>query len=172
MRKAIAFLMALTLTAAAAVAVDAEDIPNRTSQIQPGEWIILQDTSGETTDTNRITVLDRQGDMIKLRREHFDGEGKLVETTESELDLNRYRRRMENARDKAMEVTEEFITIGDKEHEVYGLLWEDADKRTGEKHQFKVLVSPELPISGVARFWTSNPEAFVADVIDYGFGNN
>lgn len=172
MRKGIAVLMALCITAATAVAVDASAVPNRTSLIQPGEWILLKDTSGETTDTNKITVLDRQGDMVTLRREHFDGNGVLIKSSESQMDLAKYAKRANDVKSKATNVTEEFMMIDEVGHEVFGLLWEDSNKETGEKHQYKVLVSPKLPIAGVARFWTSDPEAPTADVIAYGFGSN
>lgn len=172
MHKVIAALIVFCITAVTAAAVDVSSIPNRTRQIQPGEWILLQDTSGESTDTNKITVLDRNGDIIKLRREHYDDNGVLINSTESEMDLAKYDQRANDIKAKAIGVTEEFMMIGDTGHEVYGLLWENADKNTGEKHQYKVLVSPDLPIAGVARFWTSNPNSPTADVIGFGFDAN
>lgn len=172
MHKVIAVLMTLCLIATAASAIDAASVPNRTPKIQPGEWILLQDTSGETTDTNKITVLDRTGDIVTLRREHFDENGALIDTSESTMDLAKYNQYAQGIKAKATDVTEEFIVIDDVGHDVYGLLWEGESKNTGEKHQYKVLVSPDLPIAGVARFWTSDPDSPTADVIGYGFGGN
>lgn len=170
MRTVTAFLMMLALTAA--VAADTSKVPDRMDKIQPGEWIILQDTSGESTDTNKITVLARNGDTLKLRREHYDSNGNLLETKDSDFDIAKYNKRADDIKSKALEVTEEFLMIDDQGHEVVGLLWEDNDKTTGQKHQYKVLVSPNIPITGVARYWSSNPDSPTADIIDYGFGKN
>lgn len=172
MRRIFAFAMAcvfaVSLTAAA---VDTSAVPSRAADIRPGEWIILQDTSGHSSDTNKITVLERNGDVLKLRREHYDSDGNLLETSTNDMDLSKYAQRAADVKSKALDVTEEFMMIDDQGHEMVGLLWEDTDK-SGEKHQYKVLVSPNIPITGVARYWSSNPESPVGDVIGYGFGNN
>lgn len=170
MRRILVLLVAFGLVAASAVAVDASSVPSRLDKIQPGEWIILQDTSGDSTDTNKITVTARNGNIVKLRREHYDADGKLVETTEHDFDIAKYAARSADVKSKALEITEEFMMIDEEGHDVFGILWEDNDKKTGEKHQYKVLVSPNLPLAGIARFWTSNPNTPTADVIGYGFG--
>lgn len=172
MRHAFAFLLIFAFAVGVAFAADTSAIPDRTGRIQPGEWIILQDTSGDSTDTNKITVLDRKGDVLKLRREHFDSDGNLVGTTEHELDLKKFAERAQSVKGKAIEVTDEFIMIDEEGHEVVGVLWEDTDKDSGQKHQYKVLVSENIPISGVVRYWSSNPDAPSADVVGYGFGDN
>lgn len=172
MKRAIAAFLILCVAAVSAAAVDTSSVPDRIESIRPGEWVILQDTSGESKDTNKITVMDRKGDVVSLRREHYDENGTLVEVKDSEMNLSKYAQYAKNIKGKAVEVTDEFILIDDQGHEVVGMLWEDQDKNTGEKHQYKVLVSPNLPISGVARFWTSNPNAPTADVIAYGFEAN
>ncbi len=164
-------LLALAAALLLSAAVAGEAIPNRIAAAKAGEWVLMEDVSGgDAPEQTRVTLLRIDGASFTVKREHFGEDGAVVETKEHEISLADYNRRMEEMASRAQEITREFITINEKEYPVTAvrILTEETDAN-GEPREFKVWLSPDLPIGGVAKTWSSDADFPSAEVIDFGF---
>ena len=170
MRKAILFMFVLAVSGLAAHA--AESIPSRLDKMKAGEWILMQDVSGESGERTKITVLSVTPEAFTLRREHMDPDGTVTETKEHEIPMDKARERHADLEGKAKEVTKEFVIVKDKEIPVTAVFWESDKAQDGKPREFKIWLSDELPVTGLAKFWSSSSTFPNAEIIDYGFAGN
>lgn len=148
-------------------------IPNRIGDIKQGEWVMMEDVSADAEgEKTRITVTGVAGGKVTLRREHFDAAGAVTETKEDAIDVERLRQRITDLEKKATAVTEEFIIVRDEQIPVVAVHWEGESKdEEGKSHEYKVWLSEKLPVTGLAKFWSSDNGIPHAEIVDYGFGN-
>ncbi len=165
---ALSFALAL-LAAGAAAGADA--VPNRIARAKAGEWVLMEDVSGGgEPERTKATLIRIDDESFTVRREHFDENGDIVETREHVLLLADYNRRMEEMASRAKEITEEFVIIGEKEYPVTAVrIAADEADGSGDAREFKIWISPDLPIGGVAKTWSSDAAFPSAEVIDFGF---
>lgn len=172
MRTMFAFVMAVVLGAAAAVAAE-KTIPNSIEDVKRGEWVTMEDVSTNGGETIKVTATAVGGDTITLRRERFDRDGAVIDATENEIPLSRMRERFADIKKRAKTISDEFVMIGDKEMPVVAVQWEgEAVDSQGTPHQYKIWLSDRLPLTGVAKFWSSDNGIPHAEILDYGFGGN
>ncbi|MCD8351335.1 MAG: hypothetical protein LUC93_12070 [Planctomycetaceae bacterium] len=163
----------LTLVAVsfAAVAMAAETtIPNRLDQVKAGEWVLMQDVSGgdRAGERNRISVVSVADGVINLKREHYAADGSLIETKEHSLDIARMKERQAGLQTRATSITPGFITVKDQEIAVVAVAFKGENGDDAER-EFMIWLSPDLPISGLAKTWCSDAEFPQAEVVDDGF---
>jgi len=165
-------LLAFAFAGFAAAAEKA--IPNRIGDIKQGEWVMMEDVSADADgEKTKITVTNVSDGKVTLRREHFDKAGTVTETKENEIDVERLRQRIADLEKKAGAMTEEFVVVGEKQIPVVAVYWEGEDKdEEGKPHEYKIWMSEKLPVTGLAKFWSSDNGIPHAEIIDYGFGNN
>lgn len=160
-------LFAVCLSAAAADVA----LPGRLKKAKVGEWLIMRDVSGaDAGERMRISVAEvREGapKVVVLKRERLGDDGSVLESKDMEIDMDRYAERIAGMEEKAKQISRERLTVKDKEFTVYAISWDD--ENDGETREFKVWVSEDLPVNGMAKFWCSDPEMPSAEVIDYGF---
>ena len=166
---ALSLLLAIGLLVPAASAESA--IPSRLDKAKAGEWVVMRDISvGGEEEIMRISVSAvREGNpkVVVLKRERLAPDGSVEESKEMELDLDSYAERVRGLEDKAKQISRERLTVKDKELTVYAVSWDD--ERDDVVREFKIWVSEDLPIGGIAKFWCSDPEMPSAEVVDYGF---
>lgn len=168
MRALMLSFLAGLLFAGAAVAVD---IPNRIASAKVGEWVLMEDVSGEESgEATKVTLTAVDGEGFTVLRETIDADGAVVETKEDTVSFADYNKRMEGMAARAEEITEEFVFIGGKEYPVVAVRVIAGEKdENGNDREFKVWISPDLPIGGVAKTWSSDVNFPSAEVVDFGF---
>ena len=169
MRTLVFSLLAALVFGSAAIAADA--VPNRIAKAKVGEWVLMQDVSGDDSgELTKVTLLAIDGDSFTVKREHIDAAGAVVESKEHVVKLDAYNKRMADMAARAKETTQEFVVIKDKQYPVTAVYviseTKDAD---GNDREFKIWLSEELPIGGVAKTWSSDVKLPSAEVIDFGF---
>lgn len=173
MRKLFVFVTAFVLAGVVAMAAE-KTIPNRIEDIKQGEWVMMEDVSAAGDGEKiKVTVTAITDGKITMRREHFNRDGVVTETKENEIPVARMRERFADLQKKAKTITEEFVMVGDKEMPVIAIHWEGEGKDDeGKPHEYKIWLSEKLPLTGVAKFWSSDNGIPHAEILDYGFGNN
>ncbi len=168
MRTFVLALCAALLAVSAGVAVD---IPNRIGSAKVGEWVLMEDVSGEESgEATKVTLTAIDGESFTITREHIDASGAVIETKEHTIPLADYNRRMEGMASRAKEITEEFVFIGEKEYPVVAVhIVSDTKDENGNDREFKMWISADLPIGGVAKTWSSDVRFPSAEVVDFGF---
>ncbi|MDR0362948.1 MAG: hypothetical protein LBJ46_09760 [Planctomycetota bacterium] len=150
-----------------ALAAEPNPLPNKFLTAQPGEWIIVGDIEnpGETT---RLSIIARgvEGgeDYVLLRREKFDADGNVVEKKDHRVKMKRYQERLDRINERAYRITREKIGFQDEEITVYTAEWE-SERIDGE---LKIWISPDIPVSGFFRLWSSDPDFPTYELIEYG----
>ena len=164
------FAVILTFAVLAAGASAAEGgIPNRLNKAKVGEWVVLQDVSGEGRgERTRVSVIKATDDAVTIRREFLDDAD--AESKEHEINFDRYNKRLSDLEAKAKQISRERLTIKDKEFMVQAVSWDGEDPEDAEnRREFKIWVSSDLPIGGIAKIWSSDPNFPASEVVDYGF---
>ena len=166
-----AFAAALMLSAAPAVAGDIIPIPLVTAKV--GEWVLLRDVSGDKAGALvRYTVSERTGtgddEKVVLRRETLGQDGDAEETRTIDINLAHYKERFHSLEDKAKQISRERMRVKDNEINVIAVAWDHEDEKTGETREFKIWLSDELPVGGMARFWCSDPAFPATEITDFG----
>lgn len=166
---AIAMTMFLT---AAVRAADAPSIPDRVAAIKPGEWVLMQHVSADgTTETSKATVTAVEGDTITISHEQFDAEGASLGATGRGMNAAEIRERIADLSKRATSITAETLVVKEKELPVVSIQWTaDTQDASGRAHEFKVWVSDRIPVTGLAKFWSSDTNIPQAEILDYGFG--
>ncbi|MDR1535849.1 MAG: hypothetical protein LBU64_12275 [Planctomycetota bacterium] len=163
-------LLALLLAAAGAGG-RAGEIPNRLAKARIGEWALFQDVSaGEHSgDLTRFSVVDiRDGGEARtlvVRMEKLGPEGTAEESRDLEMILDEADRRTEELAARAKQVVSGQLLVGEREFPVVEVAWDDED----DSREIKIWLSEELPIGGLAKTWSSDPEFPAFELIDYGF---
>lgn len=162
--------MSLFLLAVTAAAGE-KAVPNRVADMKQGEWVLMEDVSPESDgETIRVTVTRVGGGKFTLRRDHMDKTGAITETKESEMDVADAAKRLDDLGKKARTVTDEMIIVNEREIPVVAIEWEGSKKDAdGNSHEYKMWLSEKLPVTGVAKFWSSDNSIPHAEIIDYGF---
>ncbi len=170
MRAIVLCATAFALSAAAAE----KAIPDSIADVKRGEWVMMEDVSPDGNgEKTRVTATAVTGDTVTLRRERFDGDGAVIDTKESEIPLSRMRERFADLKKRAKTVTDEFVMIGGREMPVIAVQWEgDSKDDQGRPREYKVWLSEEIPLAGVAKFWSSDAGIPHAEILDYGAGGN
>ncbi len=163
-------MAALLFVALAAAGTSAGEIPNRLDQVKAGEWLLMRDVSGARTgELTKFSVSAVKGEgadkVLTLKIERYGPDEKVQETKEIEIPVSRYTERMAGLESKAKQIGRERLTVKGKEIPVVTVTWDD-DK---EPREFKLWLSDELPIGGVAKSWSSDQDFPAAEVEDYGF---
>ena len=163
----------LAIVCSAAVAADSA-VPNRLPQAKAGEWVLMVDITGENAgEKMKVSVVEvREGTpkVVVLRRDRIAADGTSTQEGVLELNLDRYAERMAGLEEKAKQVSRERLTIKDREFTVQAISWDgDTPDADGKPREFKMWLTEELPIGGMAKFWSSDPEVPSIEVIDYGF---
>jgi hypothetical protein len=165
----LSFLTAALFAASAATAADT--VPNRIAQAKAGEWVLMEDVSGEESgELTKVTLIAIDAESFTVLREHIDAEGNVVESKEHVVKLADYNRRMDGMAARAKEITSEFVFIGEKEYPVTAVhIVSETKDENGAEREFKIWISEELPIGGVAKTWSSDVDFPSAEVVDFGF---
>lgn len=164
-------LTALLLALASVGAVAAAgELPNRMDKVKAGEWLLVKDVSGSRAgELTKFTVAEVKGagadKVVVMKIERFGPDEKVQETRDVEIPVARYAERMAGLEAKAKQIGKERLTIKGKEIPVATVTWDD-DK---EPREFKLWLSEDLPIGGLAKSWSSDPEFPAAELVDYGF---
>ncbi len=171
MRKLALTLLTLGLITVTAAATDFTQIPNRLPQAKVGEWVLMQNVSGDNQgDTVKITVTKVENGAVTVKREHLDADGNVTSVKEHDMNLAKINARVADLQKKAKFIGEETLYIKDQPFETVAVAWdgdENDDKKAGR--QFKLWVSPKLPIGGMAKSWSSDSKFPSYEVLDYGF---
>lgn len=164
-------LLTLFAIAVCTVAVAGESFPNRMDQAREGEWVLMREVSSADSDERvRMTVTKVADGKISVRREHLDADGKIFESKDYDLTLESYNQRMEGIKSRARSITNEFLVINDTEFDVVAVEFTGESKTAdGEERDFKIWFSEKLPIGGIAKIWSSDPDFPSAEVVDFGF---
>lgn len=156
MRKILTALLVTLFFMAAVAAADA--IPDRLSQAKAGEWVLMTDTSdassGEKVKFTAVEVRPGDPGVLVLKREHFTADGTVDESREIEVPFDRQAKRMADLKEKAKQISTERLWVKDKEFTVTAVSWDDDKGEGGEPREFKMWLSEELPLGGVAKFWS------------------
>jgi hypothetical protein len=171
MKTYICLLFAALVLTGVAGAEDAV-FPNRLRNAVVGEWAILMDTAGpEIGNRERVVVVDVAGDgdekAVVIRREPIDDDGTVGEGGEVEINLARFADRMREMTDKAKEIESVEMLVGDSELTMWSMMWEK-EAEDGQTYEYKVWVSEELPVGGLFKTWSSDPEFSAVEMIDCG----
>lgn len=167
MRNTLMFIGALMFLTLAASAADGS-IPNRMDKVKAGEWVMMLNVSGaEAGEKIKVSVAEVKDGAVVIKRETFNADGSSGEVEQREIALSRYNERLSELEGKAKQISRERLTVKDKELSVVAVTWDR--EAEGETHEFKIWVSEELPIGGIAKTWSSDQEFPAAEVIDYGF---
>ena len=162
----LSFLVMLGLTATS-VAAEFNLVPNPLTKAKVGEWVLLSNLSvpGETV---KITVVGRvceeNQQVIVLKREHIDAEGKVGETLERRVKLSSYQDRLDKLDQKADRISREKMLVKDRNITVYVIEWQD----TEHDRDVKVWLSNDIPVGGFVRIWSSDPEFPTYEILDFG----
>lgn len=169
MRTFVFSLLAALAIGSAVVAADT--VPNRIGKAKAGEWVLMEDVSGDDSgELTKVTLLRIDGESFTVKREHIDASGAVVETKEHEVKLDAYNKRREDMLARAKEVTSDFVVIKDRQYPVTAIhIVSDTKDEAGNAREFKVWVSDDLPIGGVAKTWSSDVKFPSAEVVDFGF---
>lgn len=161
-------LMALVLAAGVhAAEAGAPAIPNRAGLIKPGEWVLMRHiTPGGAEETSKATVTAVEGGTVTLTHEVFGADGEVLESNERTMNAAEMGARVDAIAKSAGSVTAETLMVKDAEIPVVVVNW------TGNGQEFKAWISPDIPVTGLAKFWTSDANIPGAEIIDYGFGND
>ncbi|MCD7896824.1 MAG: hypothetical protein LUG50_09150 [Planctomycetaceae bacterium] len=157
--------------ATTAAAVDGPEIPNRLPQAKAGEWVLMQGTSGDNMGVrNRVTVTAVKDGVVSLKRERLAPDGTVEETNAFDLNLERMASRNADLREHATAINTETIFVKDKEFSVVAVSWkgDPAEDGSGER-EFKIWLSPDLPVGGLAKTWSSDHDFPSSEIVDYGF---
>lgn len=166
-----AFLYALFMLCVAGIAVSAEGaIPNRMGLVKPGEWLLMQEVAGPNAgDRVKFEAVEVRGSgadaVVVIRGQRFSG-GEETESREIEIPVARYGQRLAELEDKAKQISRERLVVKDAEITVFAVSWDDEAE---EPHEFKIWVSRDVPLGGIVKSWSSDPEFPAAEIIDYGF---
>ncbi|MCC8165103.1 MAG: hypothetical protein LIQ31_02865 [Planctomycetes bacterium] len=156
--------------ATAAVAVDGPEIPNRLPQAKAGEWVLMQGTSGDNMGVrNRVTVTAVTDGVVSLKRERLGEDGTVEETNSFDLNLDRLASRNADLRERATAIDTETIFVNDKEFSVVAVSWKGDPAEDGNVREFKIWISPDLPVGGLAKTWSSDHDFPSSEIVDYGF---
>lgn len=169
MRKILLTLAAIAVLSVAASAADGS-IPNRMDKAKAGEWVMMQNVAGDGAGTKtKVSVTEVKDGVVFIKREIFDRDGNPEEVFQHEIPLDRYAARLAELEGKAKQISRERLTVKDKELSVVAISW-DGDPEDGKPdREFKIWVSEELPMGGIAKTWSSDHDFPAAEVIDYGF---
>ena len=162
-------VLATILAMAAALGL-AADIPNRLPMAETGEWLLLRVVSGEKAgELVRFSVCETRGDgddrVVVMRMEKLDQDGSISESRDIESPVARHAERLAELEAKAKQISRERMTVKDREITVVAVTWDDDEG----SREFKLWVSGELPIGGVVKSWSSDPDFPAAELVDYGF---
>lgn len=157
------------MAAASAAAADG-DLPNRLEKAKAGEWLLFRNVSGERDDRlTKYSIVEVKGEgddkVVVLRIEHLGAEGEATESRDVEINMAKYRERRAGILDRAKQISSERLTIKDKEMPVTAVIIDSEDG----KSEFKFWVSADLPVNGLVKTWSSDPEFHAIELIDYGF---
>ncbi|MCL2000870.1 MAG: hypothetical protein FWG74_05505 [Planctomycetes bacterium] len=161
-------VFALTMLTVGAVAADGS-LPNRLDQVKAGEWLLLKDVSGARIgELTKFSVSEVKGEgadkVVVMTIDRYHDE-KIEETRDIEIPVSRYAERMAGLEARAKQIGRERLTIKDREIVVVTVTWDD-DR---EPREIKLWLSDELPIGGLAKSWSSDPDFPAAELVDYGF---
>jgi hypothetical protein len=135
--------------------------------------VITRDVSGEDVGGKiRIVVVKVEDGAVTIRRERLDADGSVSESGEIEIKLPHSEKRLQDLQDKAKQISRERLIIKDREFAVTAISWDGDEGEVGTNgavREFKVWVSEELPVGGIAKTWSSDPDFPAFEVIDYGF---
>lgn len=163
-----AFLSALALPAPAA---DKLTMPLLTAKV--GEWTVHRDVSGDKTgEMTRYKLVDRSGsgddEAVTIRREVLGDDGKALEMRDIQINLARYKQRVQGLEEKAKQISFERMQVKDREVETVAVTW-DQDSEDGQSREFKIWTSKDVPLGGMVRFWCSDPAFPATELVDYGW---
>ncbi len=171
MRKLALTLLAFGLFAVTAAAANFTQIPDRLPQAKVGEWVLLQNVSGDNQgDKLKITVTKVQNSTVTVKREHLDADGKVTDSKEHDMNLAKIKDRVADLQKKATSIGEETVYIKERPVATVAVAWDgddNNDRMAGR--QFKLWVSDKLPIGGMAKSWSSDSKFPSYEVLDYGF---
>lgn len=164
----VAVLFAISLSAAAADTV----LPHNLATAKAGEWTLMKDIAGETPgELARYSVAEVRGDgddkVVVMRRERFGDDGEVAETRDFEINAARYAQRMAGLEDKAKQVSREKMKVKGRELSVFAVTW-DHEGDDGETSEMKLWLSPDVPVGGLVKSWSSNPAFPAAELVDFG----
>ncbi len=135
-----------------------------------GEWALMEDVSGDAVERTKFTLLRIDGESFTVKREHMDESGAVVETMEHTVSFADYNKRLEGMAARAKEVTREFVIVKDREIPVTAVhIVSDTKDGNGDDREFKLWISDEIPLGGLAKTWSSDPAFPSAEVVDFGF---
>jgi len=144
-------------------------IPRRLAEAKAGEWVLLRDVSGENAgETIKFTVVeikDGEDKVVSMRSERYGEDGTVIETKDFEFPLSKYLERTEKLEDKAKQIGRERLTVKDKEIAVTAVSWDDEE----ETREYKLWISEDIPVGGIVKTWSSDPDFPAAELIDFGF---
>lgn len=168
MRK-LALVLTLALSLAGAALAGESVVPFRLPDAKVGEWTLFLNTSGERTgEQARFSVKEVKGGddkVVVILYERFDASGQPIEERDIELNIADMKKHSQDLEDKAKQISRERLAIKDKEITVWAISWDDEENN----REFKVWISGELPVGGLAKSWSSDPNIPAAELIDYGF---
>lgn len=169
MRRTLLTLAAIAVLTVAASAAEGS-IPNRLGKAKAGEWVMMQNVAGDGAGTKtKVSVTEVKDGVVFIKREIFDRDGNVEDEFQHEIPLDRYDARLAELEGKAKQISRERLAVKDKELSVVAISW-DGDPEEGKpEREFKIWVSEELPIGGIAKTWSSDNDFPAAEVIDYGF---
>ncbi len=172
MKKALLFMCVGMVMSAIAMAGDYV-LPNRMADVKVGEWVILSETSGPSMgDRERFTVVEIKGEdefkTVVVRRERIADDGSVTEQNDLEINLARFQDRLHEMEDKAKQVSRERMVVDNRDLALWSVSWE-RENEDGEMHEYKMWVSEDLPVGGLYKTWSSDPNFPALELMDCGF---
>lgn len=158
-------MMTFALAFAVALSAAAGDIPSRLGRAKAGEWVEMRNTAGDNAGEKvRISVAEVKGEgddaVVVLKMEPSEGESRTIE-----LPIARHKARMADLEEKAKQVSRERLTVKGKEISVYAVVWDDEENN----REFKLWLSEDIPVGGIVKSWSSDPDVPAGEVVDFGF---
>lgn len=167
MRTMLFAFIAAAAAAGAAFPGEGRLLPYCLDDAKVGEWVVMKNIS-EPGETVRSAVVARgtgdDGETVTISREVTDADGGVADRKERTIRLSRYRERIAGLEEKAVRVTRERMDFKDRPITVF--IVEVVDEETGR--EVKIWLSNDIPVSGVVRMWSSDPEFPTYELEDFG----
>lgn len=143
------------------------EMPDRLPKAKAGEWVVMQDVSGSGSGGKAtITVAEVRGSgtdaVVVLKIDRDGGESRTIEIPMSGHDARRA-----ELLDKAKQISQERMTVKGREFPVTAISWDDTKDDT--HREFKLWLSDEIPVMGMVKSWSSDPDVPAGEVVDFGF---
>lgn len=146
-------------------------IPNPLADAKAGEWVLMEDVSGEESgEAIKVTLVAVDDASVTMRIEDIDADGVVAATREHVIPRAFFDKGREDMRKNLIEVTDDFVVIKGKEYPVVAVRYTaHIPARGGDPVEFKMWISDEIPVTGIAKSWSSDVKFSAGEVVDFGF---